>query len=93
MRKKDDPFTPDSVLTAGIDHSDLLVELPITIRNSRLMNSLMCELDTKNKEPDKMQFLGLSARLVCRPVTLIPWGMLLIPLNPQMWGATYRQKW
>ncbi len=46
----------------GIDHTDVLVELPVTIRNSRLLNCLLCELGTRDTQPDKMEYLGLSAR-------------------------------
>ena len=52
-----------SVFSAGIDHSDVLVELPVTIRNSRLINSLLCELDVRDTEPYKIDLMGLSARL------------------------------
>ncbi len=51
-----------SVLARGIDHTDVLVELPITLRNSRLINCLLCELDSKDTKPDKMAYMGLSAR-------------------------------
>ena len=46
----------------GIDHTDVLVELPVTIRNSRLINCLLCELMARDTKPDKMEYLGLSAR-------------------------------
>ena len=51
-----------SVQKAGLDHKDMLKELPVTIRNSRLMNALLCELDTRDTQPKKMDFLGLSSR-------------------------------
>ena len=51
-----------SVLAMGIDHTDILVELPVSIKNSRLLNCLLCELTAKDKQPDKMEYLGLSAR-------------------------------
>jgi len=54
-----------SVAEAGIDHKDILVELPVTLRNSRLVNSLLCELDVRDTKPDGFDFLGLSARCVC----------------------------
>ena len=51
-----------SVQKSGIDHSDLLKELPVTIRNSRLMNALLCELEARDTQPKRMDFLGLSSR-------------------------------
>ena len=53
-----------SVLTVGIDHTDVLIELPVTIRNSRLIDCLLCELGARNTQPDKMEYMGLSARSV-----------------------------
>ena len=50
-----------SVQLAGIGHSDVLKELTVTIRNSRLINTLLCELDTQNTATEKMDFLALSA--------------------------------
>jgi hypothetical protein len=46
----------------GIDHTDVLRELPVTIKNSRLLNCLLCELGMRDTQPDKMEYLGLSAR-------------------------------
>lgn len=51
-----------SVQKSGINHSNVLIELPVKLKNSRLVSSLLCELDSKNKDPSKMDFLGLSAR-------------------------------
>ncbi len=51
-----------SVQRSGLQHGDLLKELPVTIRNSRLMNALLCELDAKDTQPKKMDLLGLSSR-------------------------------
>ena len=57
-----------SVQRSGVGHKDVLKELPVTIRNSRLVNALLCELDTRNTEPKRMDFLGLSTR----------WGGMLV---------------
>lgn len=54
-----------SVVRAGIGHKDVLKELPIVIRNSRLVNALLCELEIRDVEPKRMDFLGLSSRYVC----------------------------
>ncbi|XP_064383314.1 eukaryotic translation initiation factor 3 subunit H-like [Halichondria panicea] len=61
MVSRGDSFSPESVQKAGLDHKDMLKELPVTIRNSRLMNALLCELDTRDTQPKKMDFLGLSS--------------------------------
>lgn len=50
-----------SVLDAEMTHSKLLVELPVTLRISRLENALLCELDAQDVGSEKMEFLGLSA--------------------------------
>ena len=56
-------MTVCSVSAARMDHNDILMELPVTMRNSRLVKSLLSELDARNTKPDRMDFLGLSARL------------------------------
>ena len=66
-------LSPGSVAEAGIDHKDILVELPVTLRNSRLVNALLCELDVRDTKPDRSDFLGLSARCVCVCVCVRVW--------------------
>ena len=51
-----------SVQMAKIGHGDILKELSVTIRNSRLVNALLCELDARNSEPENTDFLKLSSR-------------------------------
>ena len=54
-------FFLHSVLDAGMTHSKLLVEIPVTLKPSRLENALLCELDAQdNMGSEKMEFLGLS---------------------------------
>lgn len=60
MILSDDPFTPESVQQAGILHSDVLVELPITLRVSRLTALLLHELPQSATLPQDT-LLGLSA--------------------------------
>ena len=50
-----------SVLGAGMTHSKLLIEIPVTLKASRLENALLCELDAQDMGSEKMEFLGLSA--------------------------------
>lgn len=61
MIQDGDPFTPESVLDVGMTHSNLLIELPVTLKTSRLENALLCELDSLDSGSEKMEFLGLSA--------------------------------
>lgn len=61
MIKKNDPFTPESVQQTGMGYSKILKELPVTVRNSKLMNSLLCELEMQSSTTPKPDFLGLSA--------------------------------
>lgn len=60
MMQQGDPFTPESVLGAGMTHSKLLIEIPVTLKTSRLENALLCELDAQDMGSEKMEFLGLS---------------------------------
>jgi len=50
-----------SVQKASIGHNQVLKELPVTIRNSRLDAALLCELERQTNTPEKMDFLGLSS--------------------------------
>ena len=60
MMASSDPFTPESVQQAGIVHSNVLVELPITLRSSRLTSVLLQELPKSTTLPPNA-LLGLSA--------------------------------
>ena len=60
MMLNGDPFTPESVQHAGIVHSNILVELPVTLRVSRLTSLLLHELPKSAMLPQNTM-LGLSA--------------------------------
>lgn len=60
MMLNDDPFTPESVQQVGFTHSDILIELPLTLRSSRLTSLLIRELPKSATSPPNT-LLGLSA--------------------------------
>ena len=60
MMENSDPFTPESVQQAGIVHSNVLVELPVTLRSSRLTSLLLQELSKSTTLPPNA-LLGLSS--------------------------------
>ena len=60
MMGASDPFTPESVQQAGVVHSDVLVELPVTLRSSRLTSVLLQELPKSTTLPSNA-LLGLSS--------------------------------
>ena len=51
-----------SVQKAKVVHSGLLKELPVSIRSSRLVNALLCELESSEPSHASEDYLGLSAR-------------------------------
>jgi translation initiation factor 3 subunit H len=60
MMENSDPFSPESVQQAGIVHNDILVELPVTLRASRLTSVLLHELPKSTTLPTNA-LLSLSA--------------------------------
>ena len=60
MMQNGDPFTPESVQHAGTIHNDILIELPVTLRASRLTSLLLHELPMSATLPPNA-LLGLSA--------------------------------
>ncbi|CAI8042990.1 Eukaryotic translation initiation factor 3 subunit H-A [Geodia barretti] len=60
MMGASDPFTPESVQQARVVHSDVLVELPVTLRSSRLTSVLLQELPKSTTLPSNA-LLGLSS--------------------------------
>jgi translation initiation factor 3 subunit H len=60
MMGASDPFTPETVQQAGVVHSDILVELPVTLRSSRLTTVLLQELPKSTTLPSNA-LLGLSS--------------------------------
>ena len=60
MIQNNDPFTPESVQQASIRHSNILVELPVELKSSRLTSLLLHELPRSATLP-RDTLLGLSA--------------------------------
>ncbi|XP_077991266.1 eukaryotic translation initiation factor 3 subunit H-like [Glandiceps talaboti] len=44
---KDGDFTPDSIRKANLSFEEMFEEIPIVIRNSHLINAMLCEVETK----------------------------------------------
>lgn len=57
---KEGEFTPESVNRLKLNFENMFTEIPVVIRNSHLVNVLMCELDQKTTESEKYQFLDLA---------------------------------
>ncbi|EDO39430.1 predicted protein [Nematostella vectensis] len=57
---KDGEFSADKLSKAGISFHSMFQEIPLVIKNSSLMNVLLCELDENTPTPSADQFLTLS---------------------------------
>lgn len=57
---KDNQFTPESVRESSLKHTDMFEELPVILRNSHLVNALLCEMNNNTSSSPKMDFLNLS---------------------------------
>lgn len=57
---KDHDFSPESVKAAGISFENMFMEIPVLIKNSHLVNSLLCEMDDKFSEDCKFDYLDLG---------------------------------
>ena len=42
---KEGDFTPESIKQAGLSFEKMFEEVPVTIKNSHLTNSLLCEME------------------------------------------------
>ena len=51
-----------SVLESNLKHSEMFEELPVVLRNSPLVNALMCEMDSFGVPPPKMDLFNLSMK-------------------------------
>ena len=51
-------------------HDEMFEEIPLVIKNSNLVNTLLCKLDENLTEPEHNDFLSLARGLVaCQLVT------------------------
>ena len=47
-------------------HDEMFEEIPLVIKNSNLVNTLLCKLDENLTEPEHNDFLSLARGLVFR---------------------------
>ena len=61
---KESDFTPENMAKHGINFETILQEIPIVLRNSHLVNALLCEISEKTKKDQKFSALDLGTRFV-----------------------------
>ena len=59
---RDHDFSPESIKAAGISFEKMFKEIPVQIKNSHLVNSLLCELDDPLTEQQRFDYLDLGTR-------------------------------
>ncbi|GFN87119.1 eukaryotic translation initiation factor 3 subunit h [Plakobranchus ocellatus] len=57
---KESDFTPENMAKHGINFETILEEIPIVLRNSHLVNALLCELTEKTRKEQKFSSLDLG---------------------------------
>lgn len=53
-------FSPETIKELKLNHENFMEELPVVIRNSHLVNSLLCELEDLDRTPKRQSFFDLS---------------------------------
>jgi len=54
-------FTPDTIKHAGLSFETMFEEVPVMVKNSHLVNSLLCEIDELSQSADnRYNFLDMS---------------------------------
>jgi len=53
-------FTPEGLSNLKLEHNDLVKEYPVSIKNSNLINTLMCEMEALSPFKGKEEFLSLA---------------------------------
>lgn len=61
---KEGDFTPDSICKHDIGFQNMFEEIPVVLKNSHLVNTLLCELSENTKRNRKFSFLDLGTRYV-----------------------------
>ena len=63
---RDGDFTPEAIQAANISFEKMFEEIPVVVKNSHLVNALLCEIDEspKSREEETCNFLDLATRLV-----------------------------
>jgi len=59
---REQDFTPEGVKAAGMSFEKMFTEIPVTIKNSHLVNSLLCELDEPLTQQQSFDYLDLGTR-------------------------------
>lgn len=62
---KENDYTPENMAKHGINFDTMFEEIPIVLRNSHLVNALLCELSDRSKKEQKFSALDLGTRWVC----------------------------
>lgn len=59
-------FTPEAIQAASISFESMFEEIPVTIKNSHLVNALLCEVEEspKSREEETCNFMDLATRFV-----------------------------
>ncbi|PVD23497.1 hypothetical protein C0Q70_16769 [Pomacea canaliculata] len=61
---KEGDFTPDSICKHDIGFQNMFEEIPVVLKNSHLVNTLLCELSENTKRNRKFSFLDLGTSAV-----------------------------
>lgn len=63
---RDGDFTPEAIQAASISFESMFEEIPVVVKNSHLVNALLCEVDEcpKSREEETYNFLDLATRFV-----------------------------
>lgn len=59
---KESDFTPENMSKHNINFESMFEEIPIVLRNSHLVNALLCELSDKTRKEQKFSALDLGTR-------------------------------
>ncbi|WAR24144.1 EIF3H-like protein [Mya arenaria] len=57
---RDQDFSPEAIKAAGMSYEKMFMEIPVHIKNSHLVNSLLCEIDDKLVDEESSDFLDLG---------------------------------
>jgi hypothetical protein len=55
-------FTPDAVKAAGISFAGMFEEIPVMLRNSHLVNALLCEVERPMRAAQEFNYMDLATR-------------------------------
>lgn len=59
---KEGNFTPESIKQANLSFENILEEIPVVIKNSHLVNALLCEIEESMGTSQKNQLLDVATR-------------------------------